>query len=223
MQNSFELLRYLKGLGHLKEEIDEFWWPNSGSFEVVVGAMLVQNTKWQLVERALENLHHAEILTPEALAQTPLPELESLLKEVGLYKTKAARLRLLSENLVRDFGDFEEFREQVDREWLLAQKGIGLESADSILCYACFQEEMVADRYAYKLLSSFGYTLEGYFEIKEWLERGIIEHYDEVQALYGYAISLHKIYARFHGKIVEYGKERHKTPPKESLQRNRHE
>lgn len=217
MQNSFELLCHLKALGYIKEEVDEYWWPNSGTFEVIPGVILVQNTKWKLVERALGNLRSQDLLSFEALAEVDLPLLEELIKEVGLYKTKAARLKRFCQNATKDFADFEDFREGADKEWLLAQKGIGLESCDSILCYACFHEEMVADKYAYKLLSSFGYTLEGYHEIKEWLEQGIREHYKEVMELYGYEISLHKVFARFHGKIVEHGKDRHKQTLKETL------
>ncbi|MGP1579502.1 MAG: 3-methyladenine DNA glycosylase [Wolinella sp.] len=210
IENSFELLAFLKSQGYLKNPPHELWWPNGGSFEVIVGAILVQNSHWESVERALGRLKESELLCPNALANIDTIKLAELIKDVGLYKTKATRLRLFCEHLTASFGDFENFCENVSREWLLKQKGIGPESCDSILCYACLRDEMVASRYAYKLLCSFGYELAEYVELKEWLEAGIYAHLDEIHELYGYAIPLHKIFARFHGKIVEYGKNHNK-------------
>ncbi len=105
------------------------------------------------------------------------------------------------------FRSFESFCEAVDREWLLAQKGIGEESADSILCYACKQEAMVVDVYTARLLESFGYSFESYAALQEWMVGGILESQSKVNQLYAKEISLSELYARFHGKIVEFCKE----------------
>ena len=66
---------------------------------------------------------------------------------------------------------------------------------------------MVADNYTYKLLKSYGYELEGYDELKEWLVCGLLENYSKVCEIYGYEIPINELYARFHGKIVEFCKE----------------
>ncbi|CAM2965526.1 3-methyladenine DNA glycosylase [Helicobacter burdigaliensis] len=206
IQNSYELLVFLKSLGYLKNPPHPLWWPNAGSFEVVVGAIFVQNTKWEQAFKVLNRLRDKGILSLEALANIPYKDLEVLMSDLGFFRQKAQRSILICQNILEDFGSFEEFCKSVTREWLLAQKGIGNESCDSILCYGALQDEMVADKYTYKLLKSLGYELEGYEEIKEWLKEGILENFSKVCELYGYEIPLNTLYARFHGKIVEYCK-----------------
>ena len=105
------------------------------------------------------------------------------------------------------FGSFEIFCENVSREWLLAQKGIGEESADSILCYACGHEAMVVDAYSARLLYAFGYEFESYEALQAWFREGIEANWAKVVSLYGRELSLNELYARFHGKIVEFCKE----------------
>jgi len=113
---------------------------------------------------------------------------------------------MLCTSILDDFGTFEAFQVKVTREWLLAQKGIGMESADSILCYGCRREVFVVDSYTQRLLDALGYSFEGYMQIQEWMQEGIEENLEKVQDIYKYEIELHEIYARFHGKIVEYAK-----------------
>ena len=132
--------------------------------------------------------------------------LAKLIKPVGFYNQKAKRLIALSRNILRDFGDFENFKENVSREWLLAQKGVGFETADSILCYACGKEVMVVDAYTKRLLKRKGYEFESYDEIKEWCERGVLESWDKLKDLYEDNLNL--CFARFHGKIVEFMKKK---------------
>ena len=184
-------------MGYLKEERDEFWWPNSGSFEVIVGAILTQQTKWQKVEKSLANLEGK--LSLEELASIDLKELQTLIKPSGFYNTKAKYLKGICQNILDDFGSFEKFKDEVSREWLLSQKGIGDESADSILCYACYREVFVVDSYTDRILRAFGYEFESYQDIQEWMQRGIVENIGESE--------LHKVYARFHGKVVEFAKD----------------
>jgi len=163
--------------------------------------VLTQNTKWQNVEKALENLKGMEV---EDIASFSPSYLAELIKPAGFYNQKSKRLITLSRNILRDFGDFESFKENVDREWLLNQKGIGLETADSILCYGCFRETMVMDAYTKRLVKKFGYEFESYDEMKEWFERGVIENWDKLKGVYENDLNL--CFARFHGKIVEYMK-----------------
>ncbi len=197
VKSSYQLYQALKKMGYLKEQRDEFWWPNSGSFEVVVGAILTQQTKWQKVEKSLSNLK--DKLELEILANIELKELQQLIKPSGFYNTKAKYIKGICKNILNNFKNFETFKKDVDREWLLNQKGIGKESADSILCYACYRPIFVVDSYTNRLLRAFGYEFESYDQIQEWMQRGIVENIDKKD--------LHRVYARFHGKIVEFAKE----------------
>ncbi len=194
-------------MGYLKEERDPLWWPNSGTFEVVVGAILTQQTKWEKVEKALENLKARDLLSLEAIARTDLRELAALIKPSGFYNTKAKRLRTLCRNILERFGAFETFAVEVEREWLLAQKGVGEESADSILCYGCNREVFVMDSYTARILDAFGYTFESYAQMQAWMEEGVRSHKAKIDALYEKPQDLNRLYARFHGKIVEFAKE----------------
>ncbi len=204
--SSYELLSALKKAGFRADERDPNWWPNSGTFEVVVGAILTQQTKWQKVEKSLENLKKEDLLSLPALAEVDLKRLQTLIKPSGFYNTKAKRLQQLCRNMIDDFGTFEAFREAVTREWLLAQKGVGEESADAILNYACGREIMVVDSYTQRLLSALGYDFESYGEIQTWLQDGILSNLSAVTKLYDCELPLSTIYSRFHGKIVEYAK-----------------
>ncbi len=202
--NSYELLIELRKKELLKNK-PKYWWPNVGSFEVVVGAILTQNTKWENVEKALNQLKmKSEKLKIEEIASFDVSYLAEIIKPAGFYNQKAKRLIALSRNILRDFGSFEEFQENVDREWLLSQKGIGFETADSILCYACFKDIMVVDAYTKRLLRKKGYEFETYDDLREWCERGVIENWDKLENLYENNLNL--CFARFHGKIVEFMK-----------------
>ena len=190
-------------LSHCK---DEFWWENSGTLEVVIGVILVQNTKWEQVKKAILNLKNNNFLTLESLANLDLKLLESLIQNCGFYRQKAIRLKLLATNIINEFGDFNNFKNNASRDWLLNQKGIGFESADSILNYAFYREVMVVDKYTQKLLNMQGFEFEDYESLQDWLTCGIIENYNKVENLYYKEIPLAKVYARFHGKIVEFSK-----------------
>jgi endonuclease-3 related protein len=171
-----------------------------------VGAVLTQQSRWKKVEESLSNLKAADLLTLDALASADTKHIATLIKPSGFYNTKAQRVIKLCENILESFGTFDTFAREVDRTWLLAQKGIGMESADSILCYACNRAVFVVDSYTQRLLGALGYEFESYMEIQEWMQRGIEENYQKVQELYDYDIDLATVYARFHGKIVEYAK-----------------
>lgn len=145
------------------------WWPGFGSFEVVVGAILIQNTAWRNADAALQNLRSKALLSLEGMASLEERQLAQLIKPSGLYNQKARRLSLLCKAIIADFGDFESFKSGISREWLLARKGIGAESCDAILCYACERAVMVADSYSARLLSALGYEFESYDELSAWL------------------------------------------------------
>lgn len=195
--DSWELFNALKRL-NLLESSQPLWWPQHGTFEVVVGAILTQNTQWTRVKISLENLAQHTMLTLEALSQCDPELLMELIRPSGLIKVKAQNIIRLCRSILEDFGSFEEFALNVSREWLLAQKGIGPETADSILCYACMRPVMVVDSYTARLLCALGYEFENYSDLQEWCERGLLDHYDD-EILQG-------AFAHFHGMIVEYVK-----------------
>ncbi|MDD4506104.1 MAG: 3-methyladenine DNA glycosylase [Sulfurospirillaceae bacterium] len=203
--NSFELLEALQKNNALKTLRDPLWWPRSCSFWVIVGVILTQQTKWEKVELSLENLEKASIDSLEKLAFSDEFFLATLINPSGFYNTKAHRLKTLCKAIVEEFGNFEDFCLRVDRDWLLAQKGIGEESADSILCYACGREVMVVDAYTARLLFAFGYEFDDYASIQSWLVEGILHNYHKFEKA-----SLNEIYALFHGEIVEFCKKNSK-------------
>jgi len=195
--DSYELYRQLEGL-NLLENSPPMWWPAYGTFEVVVGSILTQNTQWSRVEVSLENLRNAGILSPYALSNTPHDALMELIRPSGLFKAKASSLIRFSHNLTEEFGDFDHFAASVEREWLLHQKGVGPETADSILCYACARPVMVVDAYTARLLKAYGYEFESYDDLQEWCEAGMRNAFDETELV--------TVFAHFHGMIVEYVK-----------------
>ena len=128
----------------------------------------------------------------------------SLITSSGFANQKAKRLVTLSKNILSEFGDFKNFSQEVSSEWLLSQKGIGCESRDCILNYACLREVMVVDRYTQRLLASLGFEMFEYDEIQSWLVGGL--QWGDISSLYDESVSLAQIYARYHGKIVELSK-----------------
>lgn len=174
------------------------WWPAYGTFEVVVGAVLTQNAQWTRVEQSLRRLDEAGIGGPEALLALRDAELQEMIRPSGLFKAKSRTLQALCHGMRKDFGDFEAFRRDVSRDWLRARRGIGPESADAILCYACERPVMVVDAYTARLLQAFGYELETYDALQSWCTQGFPSAYDKQE--------LPAVYARFHGMIVEYVK-----------------
>ncbi|WP_421716028.1 3-methyladenine DNA glycosylase [Arcobacter arenosus] len=206
IKDSFDLLKFLKKQ-NLLENSPEFWWPNSNDFEITIGAILTQNTKWENVEKSLKNLKDLNLLSLEALIEVDIEILIKAITPSGFKNQKSHRIKLFAKNILDEFGSFENFQKNVSRAWLLNQKGIGQETADAILCYGCHQEFMVVDKYTQKLLLLFNYKFDSYEDLSAWCEYGINENLDRIYELYGYEISLNKLYCRFHGKIIEYMKQ----------------
>jgi len=206
ISSATELFYKLKECGYDDSSRDPWWWPQSGTFECVIGAILTQNTTWSNVEKALENLKSASLLDLESLSIAPLPLLEELVRPSGYYRTKAKNILQLSKNIQSQFTTFSNFQELVTREWLLAQRGIGPESADAILNFACYQEAFVVDNYTKRLLMAFGYDFEHYDLLQEWIVDDFYSRYSEVYP----TLSRAQAYARAHGMIVNYCKEHKK-------------
>ncbi len=140
------------------------WWPAETPFEVVVGAVLTQNTAWRNVERAIVNLRGAGALDPRSLNDLSRSRLEELIRPAGFFRQKAERLQLFTTHLLgRHGGDLARMLagplEEVRSE-LLALKGVGPETADSILLYAADRPSFVVDAYTRRLFGRLG-LLEG--------------------------------------------------------------
>ena len=205
ISNSYDLLIFLHEQNLIDEKY-EYWWPNDSEFEILVGAILTQNTKWTNVEISLKNLRKLEIDNLEKLRDINLETFIIAITPSGFKNQKSIRLKILAKNIINDFETFENFCDRVTRDWLLSQKGIGPETADAIMCYSCKQDYMVIDSYTNRLVKRFGFEFETYEELQDWCEYGINENYDKIAKLYNEDISLNKIYSRFHGKIIEYMK-----------------
>ncbi len=199
---SADLLLRLHALGYDNSARDPWWWPHSGTFETLIGAILTQNTTWKSVEVSLDNLRQAELLVPEAFAQASSDILEPLIRPSGYYRNKARNLSELTRTLLEDFGNFETFAAQVNRGWLMARRGIGNETADAILNYACYREAMVVDSYTARLLEALGHPQPDYLHVQSWMleriEAGCRQIFPD--------LSLAQCYARYHGMVVEYCK-----------------
>ena len=195
LKNSFEIYKLLEGKDLLKKS-PKYWWPNVGTFEVVIGSILTQNSSWKNVEKSLKNLDG--FLELDSLLTLDEDSLKDMIKPSGFYNQKAPRILNIAKNIKAEFKSFKSFKNRVDRKWLLSQKGIGEESADAILCYACFRDEMVVDTYTKRLLKSLKIEFKNYAQYKEFLESGIKENVKDGD--------LNLIFSRFHGMIVEYNK-----------------
>ena len=139
------------------------WWPADSRFEVMVGAILVQNTAWSNAEKAIRALSDAGLLSPQALRSTGQDEIAQLIYSSGYYNMKAKKLKALVEWLGERDDDIEALMAEDPatlREDLLAIHGIGEETADDILLYALDMPVFVIDHYTKRLLHRLGLAPE---------------------------------------------------------------
>ena len=200
IENSFDLYKFLDSKNLLVNSA-KYWWPNVGTEWCLVSAILTQNTKWQNVEKSMRNLGEISL---EKLIEIDENYLSFLITPSGFKNQKAKRLKLLAYNILNDFGNFDIFQKEVTREWLLSQKGIGYETADTILCYVCFREVMVVDKYTQRLLLKKGFEFFEYEDIQYFLQNGIEDNFEKIEK--ENESNLNLCFARFHGMIVEYSK-----------------
>jgi len=177
----------------------QYWWPGDSGFEMMLGAMLTQNTSWQNVERAIANLRQADLLEPHALYDVPVEELEELIRPAGYFRVKARRLRSLLEFfLTRYDGSLEAmFRTSLPelRQQLLGVHGVGPETADSILLYAGGLPSFVVDAYTHRILARHG-----------WI--GFDADYEQIQDyIQGELPAEAPLYNEFHALLVRLGKD----------------
>ena len=175
------------------------WWPGDTPFEVMVGAVLTQNTNWVNVSKAIDNLKKGDLLSFEKMHNMPMELLAEKIKPAGYFNLKAARLK----NLLNFIGD--EYNGSVEdmfdedtltlRENILTVKGIGPETADSILLYAGNKPVFVVDTYTHRIFARHNIIAEeeGYYEIQEYFTLSLPED----AALFN----------EYHALIVRLGKE----------------
>lgn len=184
------------------------WLENQGlsDFELLISVILTQNTKWDNVLKALNNLKNAQISSLEQLLNLSNLELAALIKPSGFYNTKAKRLKELANKILDTYSDIENFKKNVDREWLLNTKGLGFESVDSILNYLCKREILVVDSYTQRLATHLGYELENYEELREFFESGIENEQENLCQILEKKYELFELYQIFHAVIIAFGK-----------------
>jgi len=176
------------------------WWPGDTPFEVMVGAILTQNTNWQNVEKAIANLKAAGALSPKAIHDMPEPELASLIRPSGYFNIKAKRLKAFISYFVGRYGGSAAKMKKTGcarlRDEILAVSGIGPETADSILLYALGCPVFVVDAYTKRIFSRHGFFAES-------------SDYHDVQSFFAGRIPKDvQLYNEYHALIVRLAKDR---------------
>ena len=163
------------------------WWPTTSDnkrFEIILGAILTQNTSWKQVEKAIANLKNNDLISQEAIKKVSLRRLASLIKPSGYFNQKAKRLKIINQ--------FLEKNKNPTRDQLLEVNGIGPETADSILLYAFNQPSFVIDTYTKRIMQRIGYKEESYGGLQALFQDNLPNDY--------------KIYNEFHALFVEHAK-----------------
>ena len=155
------------------------WWPANGPFEVMVGAILTQRTAWRNVELAMANLREAGVIDGPSLLALPRRRLEGLIRSSGTYRQKAERLQELMgavETIGGSMDGFLDMPTSAQRGHLLAVRGIGPETADSILLYAAGRPVFVVDAYTRRVLDRLHVDPGGsYDDVARWFTEGLPE------------------------------------------------
>jgi endonuclease-3 related protein len=175
------------------------WWPGESGWEIMVGAILTQNTAWRNVEKALDNLKRADRLAPARLLAARRAQLTRLVRPAGFTSVKPKRLKGLARFLLDEHGGDPAHLRITElpalRERLLALEGIGPETADAILLYVAEHPIFVVDAYTRRILSRMGYVAPNvsYAELQDL----IMKRLPRDRALYG----------EFHALLDVLGKE----------------
>ena len=177
----------------------QHWWPGETPFEIITGAILTQNTSWANVERAIANLKSAGLLNAEELNNLDLSKLAELIRPAGYYNIKAKRLKNFLTYLFKNYAGKLTNLENLDTEQLraelLAVKGIGRETADSILLYAFNREIFVVDAYTARIAVR-----------HHLIEPGA--DYEQLRELFQSNLSPDvKLFNEYHALLVRVGKE----------------
>lgn len=188
----------------------QHWWPAQSRFEMMVGAILTQNTAWKNVELAIRNLKKAGVLTVESIAALPREQLAALIRPAGYFNIKAKRIQHFTRWLMDKYNGninrmFTTETEELRRQ-LLEVHGIGKETADSILLYAGHRPVFVVDAYTRRFMLR-----------HRWLSEK--NTYDEVADIFSgpfKGASAHRqsaLFNEYHALIVRLAKEHCRAKP----------
>ena len=167
------------------------WWPcrTGRQFEIIVGAILTQNTNWKNVDKALVNLIKNKMLSKNKIKEIPVSRLSALIRPAGYYNQKAKKLK-----------EFVSYNGKITRESLLSIWGIGYETADSIMLYAYNRHYFVVDAYTKRIFTRLGLIrTQDYEYVRNYFESNLPKNI--------------KIYKEFHALIVELAKTYCKKKP----------
>jgi endonuclease-3 related protein len=175
------------------------WWPGDSPFEVMVGAILTQNTNWANVEKAIHNIKEANALSPFTIHTMRTDRLAKLIRPSGYFNIKAKRLKAFVGHYVTAYegsaGTMKKGDSTALRNSLLEINGIGPETADSILLYAIGKPQFVIDAYTKRILS----------------RHGILDpdgSYDDYQRLFHSELPTDvQLFNEYHALLVKAGKE----------------
>ena len=175
----------------------QHWWPGNSAFEIMVGALLTQNTAWTNVARAIDNLKQAKALSPEAIVKARPRRLAAWLRPSGYFNIKAQRLKAMCRWLMEQGGvkKIKIISTSELRPALLAVHGIGPETADDILLYALHRPVFVIDAYTRRIFARLG------------LIKGS-ESYETLRQLFEDALGQDEaLFNEYHALIVAHGKD----------------
>jgi len=177
---------------------EQHWWPAESAFEMMVGAILTQNTNWNNVEKALHNLRNADAIHPDVIITSNRTSLEAWIRPAGFFRQKSNSLIHLSKFYLQ-YGNLEGMKQaplKHLRKALLNVHGIGPETADSILLYGTDKTIFVIDSYTKRIFHRLGILPE------------TIHTYDNVQKFFqcNLPTSL-ALYQQYHALIVIHAKE----------------
>jgi endonuclease-3 related protein len=182
------------------------WWPGETPFEVMIGAILTQSVSWKNVKTAIDNLKREGILDPDRLYKTEMAKLTPLIKSTRFYNQKAKKIQQFLKFYSIEY-DFDLHSMSIEETSLLRTKllsinGLGEETVDSILLYACNKPIFVVDAYTKRIFSRYGLINEdmSYGSIQEFFMRNVPE---DIQ-----------IYNDYHAQIVLLGQSVCKRDPK---------
>lgn len=183
----------------LKARGPQHWWPGRSRFEVIVGAILVQNTSWTNAAGAIRNLRRKKLLAPVAMRGVGTEKLRELIRPSGYFRQKARKLKEFTDFLYEKYaGSLTKMFQTPTatlREQLLTIHGIGPETADSILLYAGGHPVFVVDAYARRILERHGLTSKAH-------------SYEELRSLFEASLGKEaQLFNEFHALIVNAGKE----------------
>ncbi|MDY6834724.1 MAG: hypothetical protein SVY53_08025 [Chloroflexota bacterium] len=184
---------------------EQHWWPAGDAFEMIIGAILTQSTAWKNVQKAIDNLVSAGLISPLNLRQVSSDELAELIRPSGYFNVKAKKLKAFAEWLdIRHNDSLVSLFDQETptlRHELLGIYGIGEETADSIILYGAMKPIFVIDAYTRRIVTRLGFKVKG-------------ETYGAFQELFMNNLPKdEKMFNEYHALLVHHGKDVCKKTP----------